>query len=94
MWLAGKSQRLGVELGPNYRAVVIWAPNSTDTGRGSQRLTGAPNPIPRTDFICIEPMVGITDAINLAHKGVYKELQSVPAGGSWQESFWIRMEGF
>jgi aldose 1-epimerase len=94
MWLAGKSQRLGVELGPNYRAVVIWAPNSADTGRGSQRLTGAPNPIPRTDFICIEPMVGITDAINLAHKGVYKELQSVPAGGSWQESFWIRLEGF
>ena len=42
------------------------------------------------DFICFEPMAGITNAINLAHKGVYKELQSVPPGGVWQESFWVK----
>ncbi len=94
MWVTGKSQRLGVELGPNYRAVVIWAPNPADTGRGSQRLTGPPNPVARGDFVCIEPMAGITDAINLAHRGVYKDLQSIPPGGTWQESFWIRTEGF
>ncbi|HEX7138797.1 MAG TPA: aldose 1-epimerase [Vicinamibacterales bacterium] len=94
MTVAGKSQRLSVQVGPNYRAVVIWAPNAADTGRGSQRLSGPPNPVNRGDFICIEPMAGITDATNLAHKGIYKELQSVPPGGVWQESFWIRVEGF
>jgi aldose 1-epimerase len=94
MWVAGRTQKLGVELGPNYRSVVIWAPNPADTGRGSQRLTGPPAPTSRGEFVCIEPMAGITDAINLAHRGVYKDLQSIPAGGVWQESFWVRMEGF
>jgi len=92
--IAGKSQRLSVQVGPNYKAIVIWAPNAADTGRGSQRLTGPPNPLDRGDFICIEPMAGITDATNLAHKGIYKELQTVPAGGTWQESFWVRPERF
>ncbi len=45
-------------------------------------------------FIAIEPMVGITDSMNLAHKGLYKELQSIPPGGKWQESFWLRPSGF
>ena len=27
-------------------------------------------------------------------KGVYKELQSVPPGGTWQESFWVKPSGF
>jgi aldose 1-epimerase len=49
---------------------------------------------PGKDFICFEPMTGITDAFNLAHDGIYKDLQSVPAGGSWQESFWIKPSGF
>jgi aldose 1-epimerase len=92
--VAGKSQRVSVQVGPKYKAIVIWAPNAADTGRGSQRLSGPPNPVDRGDFVCIEPMVGITDATNLAHRGIYKELQSVPPGGTWQESFWIRAEGF
>ncbi len=46
------------------------------------------------DFICFEPMAGITNALNLAHKGVYKELQSVQPGGTWQESFWVKPSGF
>jgi aldose 1-epimerase len=45
-------------------------------------------------FIAFEPMVAITDALNLAHKGVYKELQSIPPGGSWEESFWISTKGY
>ncbi len=45
-------------------------------------------------FIAFEPMVGITNALNLAHKGVYKELQSVDPGASWEESFWITTRGF
>ena len=46
------------------------------------------------EFICVEPMAGITDAMNLAHRGVYKDLQYVQPGATWQESFWIRPTGF
>lgn len=46
------------------------------------------------DFICFEPMTAVTNAFNLAHAGVYKELQSVAPGAKWRESFWIRPSGF
>jgi aldose 1-epimerase len=49
---------------------------------------------PGKDFICFEPMSAITNAFNLAHAGVYKELQSIPPGGTWRESFWIQASGF
>ena len=45
---------------------------------------------PGKDFICFEPMAAITNAFNLAHAGIYKELQSVEPGGEWRESFWIQ----
>lgn len=46
---------------------------------------------PGRNFICFEPMTGITNGFNLAHKGVHKDLlQTVPARGAWKESFWIR----
>jgi aldose 1-epimerase len=45
-------------------------------------------------FICFEPMAAITNALNLAHAGLYPELQSIPPGGAWRESFWIRPSGF
>jgi aldose 1-epimerase len=45
-------------------------------------------------FVALEPMAGITNSMNLAHKGLYKELQNIPPGGSWRESFWIRPRGF
>ncbi|MEN6537905.1 MAG: aldose 1-epimerase [Bryobacteraceae bacterium] len=46
------------------------------------------------DFICFEPMAAITNAFNLAHSGVYKELQSIAPGGEWRESFWIIPAGY
>ncbi len=49
---------------------------------------------PARDFICFEPMAALTDGFNLAHAGLYKELQSVPPGGQWKESFWIAASGF
>jgi aldose 1-epimerase len=55
-------------------------------GRGGGR--GDPN------FIALEPMAGITDAMNLAEKGLYKELQTLAPGETWSESFWIRPSGF
>lgn len=44
---------------------------------------------PQRGTIAIEPMAGITNAMNLAQAGTYKELQSIPARGSWTESFWL-----
>ena len=77
MWVRGKSEKIEVAFGPNYRAAVVYSPGGA--GR---------------DFICFEPMAGITDALNLAHRGLYKELQSIPPGGTWQESFWVKPSGF
>jgi aldose 1-epimerase len=57
-------------------------------------LTGAKDTISNRGFIAVEPMVGITSSMNLAHKGLYKELQSIPPGGKWEESFWLRPSGF
>jgi len=51
----------------------------------------APKP---QNFICFEPMAAISNAINLAHKGVYKELENLPSGATWRESFWIKPHGF
>jgi aldose 1-epimerase len=86
----GKQQRLDVVLGPRYRSVVVWAPNPSGKGRGGQ----GDSPPAERNFICIEPMVGIGNALNLAHRGVYKELQTISPGETWRESFWIRPSGF
>jgi aldose 1-epimerase len=62
------------------------APARGGNGRGGGR--GSPN------FIAFEPMAGITDAMNLAQKGLYKELQTLAPDGTWEESFWIHPKGF
>lgn len=49
---------------------------------------------PGRDFICFEPMAGLTNAFNLAHEGKYPDLQTVAPGGTWRESYWIRPSGF
>jgi aldose 1-epimerase len=100
--VVGKSQRLDIVLGPNFRSLVIWAPNPANTGRGSQNLSvtspssrgGQSQPAPDRNFICLEPMAGVTNAVNLAQKGLYKELQSLLPGGTWRESFWVKPSGF
>ena len=80
MIVKGKRQQLDVMLGSNWRSVVVWSPN--------------PGPQNDPNFIAFEPMAGITDAMNLAHKGLYKELQSIPPGGTWEASFWVKPSGF
>jgi aldose 1-epimerase len=70
------------------------APRPVSTGPAvplSAKNDAAP---PERGFVAIEPMVGITNAMNLAQTGAYKDLQSVAPGGSWQESFWIRLSGY
>jgi len=67
----------------------------------SERLTVAYGPNyrvavifapPGRDFVCFEPMAAVTNAFNLAHDGRYAELQSIPPGGQWRESFWVEPE--
>jgi aldose 1-epimerase len=81
MAVRGKTQKLEVMLGPRWRAAVIYAPKPNAPGQDR-------------NFICVEPMAGITDAMNLSQKGLYKELQSIVPGGIWQESFWVHPSGF
>jgi aldose 1-epimerase len=49
---------------------------------------------PGREFICFEPMAGVTNAFNLAQAGVFKGLQSVAPGETWRESFWIKPAGY
>jgi aldose 1-epimerase len=65
--------------GPKYPAAVIFAPPVRE---GQLR-----------DFICFEPMTGITNAVNLHHEGKYPDLQTVAPGAKWTESFWVRASG-
>ena len=45
-------------------------------------------------FICFEPMSGITNAFNMAHRGEYDGLQKIEPGGVWSESFAVTVSGF
>jgi aldose 1-epimerase len=71
--------------GKNQRILVHYGPKYTVA------VVYAP---PGRNFICFEPMAAITNAFNLAQDGKYNELQSVPPGGEWKESFWIEASGF
>jgi len=46
------------------------------------------------DFICFEPMAAINNGLNLAHRGVYTDLQTIAPGEFWEESFWVRPIGY
>ena len=46
------------------------------------------------NFLCLEPLAAIPNAMNMAQSGLYKELQTIPPGGEWRESFWVSAAGF
>jgi aldose 1-epimerase len=79
---------------PNPPAAPATSAAGAARGGGGGRGRGAGGPANSPNFICFEPMAGITNALNLAHKGTYKELQYIKPGGTWQESFWIKPSGF
>ena len=82
----GKVQQIDVSVGPKFKTILVLSrPNN-----GGNREGGPP---PR-GTVAFEPMAAISNALNLAQKGLYKELQSIEPGGSWEESFWIRPHGF
>lgn len=50
---------------------------------------------PGREFICFEPMTGVTNQFNLAHEGKFAGLlQSVAPGARWVESFRVKTSGF
>jgi len=85
MSVSGRKQRIDVEFGSGFRAAVVYAPATP------VRPDGAPA---RGDFVCLEPMAGITNAMNLAHRGIYNDLQYIPPGGTWDGTFRISPSGF
>jgi aldose 1-epimerase len=88
--VAGKRQRVTVQLGPKFLTAVIYAPKpkNAEPQAASTRLPERP-PQGDSNFICFEPMAAITDAVNLNQAGKYPKLQSIAPGGTWEESFWI-----
>ena len=77
--IESQGKKVETLFGPKYPVAVIYAPPALE---GQTR-----------DFVCIEPMAGITNAVNLHHQGKYSELQIVAPGAKWTESFWIRSSG-
>ena len=71
--------RVETLFGPKYTVATIYLPPFAP---GQDR-----------EFICFEPLTAIISGVNLAHEGKYSGLQTVPAGGMWTESFWIRASG-
>ena len=91
MCVKGRSQQLEVLFGPKYNTAVVYSPQprAAAPGRG-----GGASPSASPNFVCFEPMAGITDAMNLAQRGIYRDLQMLAPGQTWRESFWIRPSGF
>ena len=86
----GRKQRLDVIVDSGYRSVVVWAPSPSGVGRGGQ----GDSPAAERNFICFEPMAGISNALNMAQRGTYRELQTILPGATWLARFWIRPTGF
>jgi len=79
---------------PNPNAPAAAGPPPGGRGRGAGLAMPPPNPLATPNFICFEPMAGVTNGLNLAHRGGYTDLQSIQPGGTWTESFWVRTSGF
>ena len=84
MSVIGKTQQLDVVVGPKFKTILVLSRDNN-----ANRL-----PATARGTVAFEPMASITNALNLSQKGLYKELQSIEPGGSWEESFWIRPRGF
>ena len=104
MTLKGRTQQVDVAVGPKFKTILVLS--RTGGGRGGGRGGAAPGApagqgaappapaAPARGSVAFEPMAGISNAMNMAHKGLYKELQTIPPGGSWEESFWVRPSGY
>lgn len=109
MSLKGASQQVDVVVGPKFKTILVLSRVGGNRGGGAGRAGGAPgaaaapaaappppnpNAPPPRGTVAFEPMAGISNSMNLAQKGLYKELQTIEPGGSWEESFWVRPKGY
>ena len=110
MTLKGRTQQVDVIVGPKYKTMLVLSRaggGRGGRGGGAGAAAGAaaqpaaptpppanPNAPPARGSVAFEPMAGISNAMNLAQKGLYKDLQTIPPGGSWEESFWVRPSGY
>lgn len=70
-------------------------PPPVSTGPAIPLSAGDSGPAPwDRGFMAIEPYAGISNAMNMAQKGTYSELQSIAPGGRWEESFWVTPKGY
>jgi aldose 1-epimerase len=46
------------------------------------------------NFIAFEPMASLSNGLNLAHKGLYKDQPYVQPGATWSATFWVKPSGF
>jgi aldose 1-epimerase len=81
---ADGTAQLWVE-GARQKITVVYGPKYTVA------VVYAP---PGRDYVCFEPMSAITNAFNLAHAGVYRDLQTIAPGAQWKASFTIKAFGF
>ena len=92
VWATSRMDHLGSQAIVNPNAPPAPARGATPPaarGRGP-----GPNPLATPNFICFEPMAGITDAMNLSQKGIYKEQQYIEPNQTWEASFWVKPTGF
>ena len=87
----------GAAPAPAPGGAAIGAPAAPQKAGAATAAPSAPQnpnaPAPRGS-VAFEPMAGISNSMNLAQKGLYKELQTIEPGGSWEESFWVRPKGY
>jgi len=78
-------KKVEVLFGPGYPVAEFFVPRLRNPA--NSRLDSA------AQTVCIEPMAGLTNAVNLYHDGKYPGLQILSPGANWRESFWIRASG-
>jgi aldose 1-epimerase len=78
-WIESAGKIVETLFGPEYPVATIWLP--------------AAPPGQTRDFICFEPLTTIINGQNLAHEGKYPGVRTIPAGGTWTGSFWVRARG-
>ena len=57
-------------------------------------LTGESVPVDKVPASIADADAAVGDRINMAHKGTYKELQTIAPGATWRESWWVKPSGF
>jgi aldose 1-epimerase len=71
-------------------------PNPPVRAAAPPAVGGAPGGRQDADpnFVAFEPMASLSNGLNLAHKGLYKEQPYVQPDATWSATFWVKPSGF